>query len=233
MMTAAHLVVAIDGPAASGKGTLARRLAATLNLVHLDSGKLYRRVALTVLDGGGDPTDPAAAVAAAAGMDLSALDDPALSRDEVGNAASQVAAIPAVRDALIDLQRRFAGEPPAGMGGAVIDGRDIGTVICPDADYKFFVVANTKVRATRRHNELLARGEASIYAEVLADINARDRRDRTRAVSPLKPSVDAVVIDSSAVDADAVLEIAQATVGPDKHGRRREFLAMVRRAKQL
>ncbi len=207
-MTAGHLVVAIDGPAASGKGTLARRLAAALNLAHLDSGKLYRRVALTVLEACGDPDDPAAAVAAAAGMDLSALDDRALARDEVGNAASKVAAIPAVREALVDLQRRFADEPPDGKQGAVIDGRDIGTVICPDADHKFFVVANTRVRATRRHNELLARGETSIYADVLADIDARDRRDRTRAVSPLKPSDDAIVIDSSALDADEVLKIA-------------------------
>ncbi len=207
-MTDRHLVVAIDGPAASGKGTLARRLAAALNLAHLDSGKLYRRVALTVLDAGGDPNDPVTTVAAATGMDLSSLDDPALARDEVGNAASKVAAIPAVRAALVDLQRRFATEPPAGKQGAVIDGRDIGTVICPDADHKFFVVANTQVRATRRHNELLERGEASIYADVLADIDARDRRDRTRAVSPLKPSDDAIVIDSSGLDADEVLKIA-------------------------
>lgn len=202
------LVIAIDGPAASGKGTLARRLAAVLNLVHLDSGKLYRKVGLTLLQQGADPTDADAAVAAAETMDLKALDDPALGADEVGNAASKVAAIPAVRAALVDLQRRFAAEPPEGMAGAVIDGRDIGTVICPDADHKFFVIADTAVRAERRHNELLGRGEASIYADVLADIEARDRRDRTRAVSPLKPSDDAITIDSSASDADGVLAIA-------------------------
>lgn len=209
------LVIAIDGPAASGKGTLARRLAAVLDLAHLDSGKLYRRVALTVLERGEDPDDPTAAVAAAENMDLEGLDDPKLSLDEVGNAASKVAAIPAVRAALVDLQRRFATQPPGGKRGAVIDGRDIGTVICPDADHKFFVVANTKVRAERRHNELLGRGEASIYADVLADIEARDRRDRTRAVSPLKPSDDAIVIDSSALDADEVLKIALEHMGLD------------------
>ncbi len=203
-----RLVIAIDGPAASGKGTLARRLAAVLNLAHLDSGKLYRKVGHTLLQQGADPNDADAAVAAAETMDLTALDDPALGADEVGNAASIVAAIPAVRAALVDLQQRFAAEPPADKAGAVIDGRDIGTVICPDADHKFFVVAATPVRAERRHNELLGRGQASIYADVLADIEARDDRDRTRAVSPLKPSADAITIDSSALDADGVLAIA-------------------------
>ena len=202
--------VAIDGPAASGKGTLARDIASHFGYAHLDTGKLYRGVGLAVLAASGDPADPDAAVAAARALDPQALADPALAGDEAAQAASVVAAIPAVRAALLDFQRTFAGQPPGGAGGAVLDGRDTGTVVCPDADVKFFVTASSEVRAERRHKELLARGEPSIYARVLADIEERDRRDSTRAVAPLRPAPDAILIDTSALDAAAVLDAALA-----------------------
>ena len=209
------MIITIDGPAASGKGTLARHIAAHLGYAHLDTGKLYRAVGLAVLTAGGDPADPAAATAAARALDPQALnpgalDDPALAGDGVAQAASIVAAIPQVRTALLDFQRTFAAQPPDGAAGAVLDGRDIGTVVCPDADAKFFVTASAQVRAERRHKELLARGEPSIYARVLADIQERDRRDSTRAVAPLRPAPDAKLIDTSALDAAAVLTTALA-----------------------
>ena len=209
------MIITIDGPAASGKGTLARHIAAHVGYAHLDTGKLYRAVGLAVLTAGGDPADPAAATAAARALDPQALnpralDDPALAGDGVARAASIVAAIPEVRTALLDFQRTFAAQPPDGAAGAVLDGRDIGTVVCPAADVKFFVTASAQVRAERRHKELLARGEPSIYARVLADIQERDRRDSTRVVAPLRPAPDAKLIDTSALDAAAVLTTALA-----------------------
>ena len=209
------MIITIDGPAASGKGTLARHIAAHLGYAHLDTGKLYRAVGLAVLSAGGDPADPAAATAAARALDPEALnpralEDPALAGDRVARAASIVAATPEVRTALLDLQRTFAAQPPDGAAGAVLDGRDIGTVVCPGADVKFFVTASAQVRAERRHKELLARGEPSIYARVLADIQERDRRDSTRVVAPLRPAPDAKLIDTSALDAAAVLTTALA-----------------------
>jgi cytidylate kinase len=202
------LIVAIDGPAASGKGTLARRIAAHLGLAYLDTGLLYRAVGLAVLRAGRRAEDAAAAVAAARGITLGALEEPALRGDEAGNAASKVAAIPAVREALFALQRRFAHHPPGGAKGAVLDGRDIGTIICPEAAVKLFITASPEVRAARRLKELRARGADSIYARVLQDLRERDARDAARAVAPLKPAADALVIDTSGLDAEQAFAAA-------------------------
>lgn len=202
------LIVAIDGPAGAGKGTLAKALAARLGLRHLDSGALYRAVALQVLRDGGDPADPATAERAARSLDEALLASPDLRRAEVGNAASVVAAIPAVRQALLDFQRDFARTPP----GAVIDGRDIGTVVLPDAPVKLYVTASTDERGRRRHEELLARGEPSIYERVRAEIEARDARDAGRAVAPMRRADDAVEIDTTDLTPGQVLARALAVI---------------------
>lgn len=202
------MIIAIDGPAASGKGTLSRRLAEALGFAHLDTGKLYRAVGHAVQQAGGDPTDALAAERAARALDVSQLSHPDLTLDHVADAASKVAAIPGVRKALLDFQRGFAQTPPDGAKGAVLDGRDIGTVICPDAPVKFYVTADVETRAQRRHKELLDRGEASIYARVLEELQARDERDRNRADAPLKAAEDAITLDTSAMTPDAVLDMA-------------------------
>jgi cytidylate kinase len=211
------IVIAVDGPAASGKGTLARRLATQFSFAYLDTGKLYRAVGLKVLRAGGDPEDDDAAEATARSLDVSELDDPDLAGDEAASAASKVAAIDAVRAALLDFQRSFAATPPDVDGepaeGAVLDGRDIGTVICPDATAKLFVTADVEVRADRRHKELLNRGEASIYARVLEDLKARDARDMNRETAPLRPADDAVVLDTTELDVDAAFVAALDIVG--------------------
>ncbi|MGE0745706.1 MAG: (d)CMP kinase [Rhodospirillales bacterium] len=205
-------VIAIDGPAASGKGTLARRLAAHFGFAYLDTGLLYRAVGLAVLRAGGDPADPAAGTRAATGLDLSRLADPALRDEATATAAALVAAIPAVRAALIDLQRRFAAAPPGGAPGAVLDGRDIGTVICPGAPCKIFVEAAVEVRAGRRVKELQEKGLPAIPARVLQDMKQRDAHDRGRAIAPLVPAGDAFVLDTTALDADGAFEAALAFV---------------------
>ena len=197
------IVIAVDGPAASGKGTLARRLAAHYGLHHLDTGLLYRAVGLRALREGMDP------VAAAEALTLADLAEPALREDSAAQAASKVAVIPAVREALRELQRRFAGEPP----GAVLDGRDIGTVVFPEAPIKIYVDATPEARARRRHEELREMGLASIYTRVLQDMRERDARDRGRAVAPLTLAKDALVIDSSELDADQVFARALAYIG--------------------
>ena len=197
------MIIAIDGPSAAGKGTLARRVADHFGFAYLDSGLLYRAVALSLTAGGGDPADADAAAAAARGLDLGLLDSPRLRSDEVAGAASVVAAHPAVRDALVGAQRRFAADPPGGRDGAVLDGRDIGTVICPDADAKIFVTAAIETRAGRRHKELLDRGRNSIYARVLQEMTKRDDRDSGRDVAPLKAANDAFILDTTDLDADA------------------------------
>ena len=225
-MSPPPLVIAVDGPAAAGKGTLARRLADALDLVWLDSGALYRAVGLAVLRAGGDPADEAAAAAAArqfnlGGLDTDRLSDPALRTPETGEAASRVAAFPPVRAALLEFQRRLARKPPAGRRGAVLDGRDIGTVVCPDATVKIFVTATPDERARRRFAELQAAGADVIYPAVLSELEARDGRDSSRAVAPLKPADDAAILDTSALDADAAFRAALDIVAQRARGWRR------------
>lgn len=202
------MIIAIDGPAAAGKGTLARRLAQHFGLALLDTGLLYRSVALKVLRQEDDPADAAAAVAAAQGLGPDDLEGTDLRGETVAAAASKVAAIPAVRAALLDFQRNFADHPPGGAEGAVLDGRDIGTVVCPGADAKIFLTASLDVRARRRLKELRDRGLEAIPSRVLHDMKERDARDAERDVAPLEPAADAFVCDTSDRDADAVFAAA-------------------------
>lgn len=211
------MIIAIDGPAASGKGTLGKRLAAHYRFRHLDTGVIYRAVAKALLDARIDLADEAAAVTAAMELDPEKFGDPVLKTQAVGDAASVVSAYPQVRAALVTFQRQFAAEPP----GAVLDGRDIGTVICPDADVKIFVVAAPEVRARRRTLEAKARGEAADEALVLADILKRDDRDRNRAVAPLKPAPDAHLLDNSHLDIEGGVRAAIAIVEAVRAGRQR------------
>ena len=201
-------VVTIDGPAASGKGTLARRLADRFGFAHLDTGALYRATALRVLDQAEDPSDPAIAEAAARRVDMQMLSNPRLREPAVSAAASVVAAIPAVRSILLELQRQFAAHPPAPAKGAVLDGRDIGSVVCPSADAKIFLTANAAARARRRLAELRQQGATAIYENVLQDMKERDARDSERPTAPLIAAPDAIVIETGTLDADAVFERA-------------------------
>jgi cytidylate kinase len=205
------MIIAIDGPAAAGKGTLARRLAQHYGYDFLDTGGLYRGVGLQVLRAGGDPADTKAAKAAAETLDLKLLADPELRGEAAAKAASLVAAQPAVRAALLDFQRNFAHRPPGGKG-AVLDGRDVGTVVCPEAEVKLFVTASLEARARRRFAELQAGGRAAIWSAVLQDMQDRDARDSKRDVAPLKPAADAVVIDTTSLTPDQVFEAARAIV---------------------
>ena len=200
-------IIAIDGPAASGKGTLARRLAATLGLPYLDTGLLYRAVGRRVLDAGGDPADPVTAEAAARAIGQADLDRGDLRGPEADRAASLVAAIPGVRTALLDFQRGFGR-----TRGAVLDGRDIGTVIFPEAAAKLFVTASVEERARRRWRELAGRGIATDPAAVAEDIRARDELDRARAAAPLRPAGDAALLDTTKLDPDGVFAAALAIV---------------------
>jgi CMP/dCMP kinase len=210
------MIIAIDGPAASGKGTLGKKLAAHYGLRHLDTGLLYRAVAKAVLDAGKRPDDAVAAVAAARALDTR-LDEPTLKGPAIGEAASLVSAIPEVRAALVTFQRDFAAISP----GAVIDGRDIGTVICPDADVKLFVTATPEVRARRRAAEYGAQGKTIDEAGVLADILQRDERDTTRAISPLKQATDAHLLDTTNMDISTALRAAIDIVEATRAGRGR------------
>jgi CMP/dCMP kinase len=202
------MIVAIDGPAASGKGTLARRLAERLNLPHLDTGLLYRATARTLMDHGQNLADVRAAVAAARGLSSTDFDAKILRGRDMGEAASIVAAIPEVRQALIDLQRDFATRP----GGAVLDGRDIGTVICPQAQVKIFVTATPETRATRRALELKGQGETVDYLAILEEIRRRDARDSSRATAPLHAAADAIELDTTDLDIEAAFSRALAIV---------------------
>ena len=194
------MIIAVDGPAASGKGTIARALAQHYHVPHLDTGLLYRAVALTVMRLELDPSIEADAVAAC-GFDEDLLADPALRDDATGQIASIVSAHPLVRAALLQRQKRFAHQP----GGAVLDGRDIGTVIAPDADAKLFIRATPTIRAQRRHAELRARGDETSYDQVLADIRSRDDRDSSRATAPLVPAIDAAQLDTSFLSIEAAV----------------------------
>jgi CMP/dCMP kinase len=198
------MIIAIDGPAASGKGTLGKRLAMHYGLPHLDTGLLYRAIARDVLAAGGDPADPKAGLLAAQALDLQSLDDPELRGARLGEAASRVARHPEVRKTLLGLQRAFAATP----GGAVLDGRDIGTIICPDADVKFFVTATPEERARRRYLELAGAGAGVSEPEVLEDIRQRDARDANRPIAPLKQAEDAYLLDTTNLDIDAAFKAA-------------------------
>jgi cytidylate kinase len=198
------MIIAIDGPAASGKGTIGKRVAAHYRLRHLDTGLIYRAVAKALIKGGHRLDDVARAVEAARGLDPAQFDDQALKTHAVGEAASITSGIPEVRAALVAFQRDFAATPP----GAVLDGRDIGTVICPQAEVKIFVTAAPEVRARRRAAELRAQGERVDDAAVLADILRRDQRDRTRPIAPLKPAMDAHMLDTTKLDIDQAVREA-------------------------
>jgi len=198
------MIIAIDGPAAAGKGTLARRLAEEFNCAYLDTGALYRAVGLAMLNAGHDPDDREQANTISANMDVSFLNDPALRLEATGTAASKVAAIPEVRSNLLQFQRNFAKKPPNNNKNSVLDGRDIGTVVCPDADIKLFVTASAEERAKRRTAEMKGRGETVKYAEILADVQARDARDMARKEAPLRPAEDALLLDTTELDIDAV-----------------------------
>jgi cytidylate kinase len=206
--SARPFVVAIDGPAAAGKGTLAERLAGALHLPYLDTGLLYRAIGKLMDERGFDLDDPVLAGQFAEALDPEDLKRGDLRGREAGELASRVAVHPAVRAALVDFQRAFAARAP----GAVLDGRDIGTVICPDADVKIFVTASPEVRARRRTDELLAKGRDVVYETILAETRERDERDSGRAVAPLKPAADAILLDTSDLDRDAAFARALAIV---------------------
>ena len=197
--------IALDGPAASGKGTLARRIAAHYGFHHLDTGLTYRAAAKALLDAGLPLDDEACAARMAREVDLAGLDRPVLSAHEIGEAASKIAVMPAVRRALVEAQRRFAATPP----GTVLDGRDIGTVVCPDATVKLYVTASPETRAKRRYDEIRASGRHADYEEILADLERRDARDTGRTDSPLKPAADAHLLDTTEMGIEAAFRAAK------------------------
>ncbi|MEK6745637.1 MAG: (d)CMP kinase [Pseudomonadota bacterium] len=199
-------MIAIDGPAASGKGTLARRLAEHFNMDYLDTGSLYRAVGMKIIYSGKDPNNMQDALEAAKTIDAEDLANPRLRQERIGQAASVISAFPEVRVALLEFQREFAKKSIISGRGAVLDGRDIGTVVCPEADFKFFITATLFARAKRRHKELEGEGIQVIFESVLEDLRERDERDEKRAVAPLRPADDAYIIDSSKLDASEVFK---------------------------
>ncbi|KZB52908.1 MULTISPECIES: (d)CMP kinase [Thalassospira] len=206
------MIIAIDGPAASGKGTLARRVAGAMDYAYLDTGLLYRATGAKVLALGLDPSDEDVAVGVAEKLGANDLDGQELRSEEVGNAASKVAAIPRVRAVLLDFQRNLASSPPGGKRGAVLDGRDIGTVVCPDAPIKFYLTASVEERANRRFKQLQEKNPAAIYERVLKELEERDARDSARDVAPLKMASDAIHIDTDRLNADAVFNAVMAHI---------------------
>jgi cytidylate kinase len=208
------IVIAVDGTAASGKGTLAKKLAQHFGFAHLDSGALYRLTALAVLDAGGDPRLEADALRGAQTLDFNRAGDPAIRTDLVGTAASHVAAIPAVRQALLEFQQNFLAHPPGGSPGAVMDGRDIGTVIAPDAVAKLYVDARLEIRARRRWSELKTMGIRRAEQDLVKELGDRDAADKSRPVSPLTQAADADLLDTSDLGIDAAFAAALALVSP-------------------
>ncbi|MCB1502706.1 MAG: (d)CMP kinase [Bauldia sp.] len=208
------MIIAIDGPAAAGKGTLAARLAAHFRLPYLDTGLLYRAVGKRIADRGLDPGDPAASAAEARALDPDELANPTLRGHDAGELASRIAVHPEVREALLAFQRDFAHRP----GGAVLDGRDIGSTVAPDADVKIFVTASAEVRARRRTDELRAKGREVDFARILDEIRGRDARDAGRATAPLLAAHDAVILDTSTLDADQVFAAAVAIIETARRG---------------
>ena len=213
-------VIAVDGPAASGKGTVARKLAEALNFAYMDTGILYRAVAFEVVDSGFSIKDKRDCIDAAKTLIKKIMNspnpekitgNPRLRDDDIGQAASKVAAIPQVRETLNDLQRQFAKKPGTGVNGAILDGRDIGTVICPDANLKLFITAKIETRAKRRLKELQSKGIAATYGTVLDDMRERDSRDAQRKDAPMTRAEDAIIIDNSNLNADETLEMALKT----------------------
>ena len=202
------MIIAIDGPAAAGKGTLARRLASSLNLAYLDTGLIYRAVGKKVILAGIDPENDEASEVEARTLCPEDLNMEGLRTDEVAQAASKVSAFPAVRAVLLNFQRNFATNPPVGKSGTILDGRDIGTVVCPNADHKLFIIASMEVRAQRRVKELQDRGLEAIYSRVFEDMKERDARDSKRSVSPLEPAEDAYTLDTSRLDVNQVFAAA-------------------------
>ncbi len=203
-----HIVIAVDGPAAAGKGTLSRRLAEHYGLSHLDTGLTYRATAKALIDRGLPLDDEEVAAETAHALDLSGLDRSVLSAHDIGEAASKVAVMPKVRRALVEAQRAFARTMP----GAVLDGRDIGTVVCPDALIKFYVTASPAVRAKRRHDEIIGNGGEADLTSILADIEKRDARDTERADSPLRPAADAHLLDTTEMGIETAFEAARLLV---------------------
>ncbi len=202
------MIIAIDGPAGAGKGTLAARLAEHFELAKLDTGLLYRAVGMKVVRAGGDPEDEILATTMAEGLTTADMEADGLRTEQAGSAASKVSVFPGVRSALLEFQRNFAANPPGDAKGAILDGRDIGTVVCPDANAKFYITAGVEVRAMRRYKELMWRVGEADYERVLEDMKIRDARDQGRDASPLQAAGDACQIDTSGMDADTVFDTA-------------------------
>lgn len=215
-MTKSPNIIAIDGTVASGKGTLARKLAQSLNFAHLDTGKIYRAVGFTIIGQYGsdqahtlsDSELESLALKSAQTLSMKQVKNPVLIQDDVGQMASKVAKFPSVRNALKQFQQDFANNPPDSYDGAILDGRDIGTVICPHAPLKLYVTADAEIRARRRYEELINSNIKTTYETVLEELKQRDRRDINRSIAPLRPTDDAVILDTSQMNIEQVLQIA-------------------------